>query len=443
MMLRTSTIIAIFIILIPSICAASEGGPSKSFISFKEAEAIALQNSHTIAAQKYVVESAREDAAAQKVKMYPSLSLGAQSMFMSNVGKISFPETGVTRSVGDHINWSVGPAIEWVMWDTGKILNKARSLNKIADAQSNNLDYSARQVLLNTRIAYIGVELADEQVSLVREALALARAQYADVSEKNKVGTSDKLDLTVAHQEVVDREKDLESAQGELAVSKRTLIAVLGFNPEQDDPDSIKVEPIKSVLNLLLPRSDAYVDIEAHPQVKALADQEQSAVLAAKSSSARHWPEVVMHGSSTFEYPNLGENTTIQQNKATLGLHVPILDWGMINKESRSYKYQARSAGEQKEQTSINIARDTSEIRERISTLKDLRTANDKSVRDAVEVAKLTYDSFQAGRLIFLDVQRSNVKALAVKVDSARTDAELAVQISKLLAMAENEGAIQ
>ena len=58
-------------------------------------------------------------------------------------------------------------------------------------------------------------------------------------------------------------------------------------------------------------------------------------------------------------------------------------------------------------------------------------------------MARLSYDSFKAGRITFLDVQRANVKALAAKVDSAQTDAELAMQISKLLALAESEGALR
>jgi len=182
------------------------------------------------------------------------------------------------------------------------------------------------------------------------------------------------------------------------------------------------------------------VDIEEHPQVQALSDQQAASQLAAKSSSARHWPTINLRGTATFEYPNLGEDKVIQQNKLLLGLHFPILDWGMISKESRSYRYQANSALEQKKQTAIDLSRNTAEIRERIKTLKDLRIANAKAVRDAVKVARLSYDSYQAGRIIFLDVQRANVKALAVKVDSAQTDAELAMQISRLLALAEGEG---
>jgi outer membrane protein TolC len=414
----------------------------KSFISFHDAENLAIENSHAIASQGYVVKSAKEDAKAQQVKRYPQLSFKADSLFQSKIGSISLPGVG-NRDVGDHINWSTGPALDWVVWDTGQITKKAKSLEKTVDAQSENLDYNTRQVLLNARASYINVQLAKAQVVLVRDALKLARAQYSDILEKKKTGTADLLDLTVAHQEVVDRERDLETADGELAIARRNLLAALGYDPNINDADSIDVEPINNVLRTLLPRSDAHVNIESHPQVKALSDQEEAHELSAKSSSARHWPKITMKGTSTFEYPNLGDNSIIQQNKMLLNLHLPVFDWGMISKETKSNRYQAYSSKEQKEQTAIDLSRDTQDTRERIKTLEGLRIADVKAVKDAVEVARLTYDSYNAGRVIFLDVQRANVKALSVKVNSAQTDAELAMQISKLLALAVSEGAPQ
>jgi outer membrane protein TolC len=414
----------------------------KSFITWNEAETIAIENSHAIASQKYVVDSSKEDAKAQQVKRYPQLSFGASSMFQSQIGSISNPVFG-NQDVGSHTNWSAGPALDWVVWDTGQITKKAKSLEKTTDSQYENLDYNTRQVLLNARLAYINVQFAREQVRLVTDALRLARSQYATVADKKNVGTADLLDLTVAHQEVVDREKDLETVSGNLAVAKRNLLAALGFDPDVSGVDSMDVEPIRNVLGVLLPKSNAYVDVEAHPQVKALGYQQESYEFAAKSSSAKHWPKITAHGTATYQYPNLGENTTVQQNQMTLNLSLPILDWGMISKEARSSRYKAYSAKEQKQQTAIDISRDTQDVRERIGTLKGLRVANVKAVRDAVEVAKLTYDSYNIGRVIFLDVQRANVKALSAKVDSAQNDAELAMQISRLLALAVNEGEIK
>lgn len=413
---------------------------ARRFISYKEAEQLSLENSHQVQSQNNVVNSANDTAFAQEVKRLPQLSFGADTSIVSKVGNITIPALGVTQQVGEHLNWAIGPAINFVVWDTGQIMNKARSLRKTASAESNVLDYDKRQVLLNGRAAYIRVQIAKEQVKLVNDALSLARAQYAYVLDRKNTGTADLFDLTVAHQEMSDREKDLEQAQGELAVSKRDLLGALALDAEMDNADNVDVEPILDVLDVMLPRSNMEVEIESHPQVKEYADRQFSAELAAKSTIAKYYPEVKLRGSSTFEYPNLGQASTIQQNRLMFNLSVPILDWGMIAKEAGSQKYQAKAANETKKQTIVDLTRSLSSTRSDIDTYKKLRVSTTRAAKDAVEVARLSFESYKAGRIIFLDVQRANVKALSALVEQARTEATLGLKIARLLALAETEG---
>lgn len=428
------------VVLAVALQSSATTNADRRFIFFKDAEDLSIANSHTIAARRHVVQSAEDSAYAQQVKRYPQFGFNASSMFQSKVGQINVPALGMTQQVGSTTNWSVGPVVDWVVWDTGQIMNKARSLGKTADARGNALEYEVRQVLLGARAAYIGVQLAKEQVRLVSDALRLARAQYAYVQDRKKVGTADLFDLAVAHQEMMDREKDLEQAKGELAISKRDLVAALGMDDQGPDADAIDVEPIGSVLTIMLPRSSAPVDVVSHPRVKELANTQDAYALASKSIMARYVPQVTLRGTSTYEYPNLGLNETIQQNKLMLNLSVPILDWGMVHRESRSQRHQASAAMEEKNQAVITLSRDVADVRERIGTTKRLRVVEAKSVRDAIEVANLSFSAYKDGKIIFLDVQKANVKALSVKVEAARNDASLALHIARLLALAETEG---
>lgn len=410
-----------------------------NLITFKDAERIAIKNSPQIVSQRYTTDSAYQTASSQKLKRLPTLNLNAQSSLSSKIAQIEIPSAGISQTVGEHLNWSISPTLNFIVWDTGQILNRAKSLKRTADAQSNILDYDKREVLLGARTAYIGVQLAKEQVRLVKDALALARSQYAYVHEKFKVGASDKFDLTVAHQEMSDREKDLEQALGELYVSKRSLAASLGIEQDIETAENLDTEPLNVSLGLLLPRSNTPFNPETHPQVKALENKKSSYELSAKSVVAKYFPEISLTGVAGYQYPNLGQDEIIQQNSLMMGLQMPILEWGSIWKETKSQKYKARSAHEEKRQTVIDLTKDVSETRDWIDTYKRLRTTDVRVVGDAVEVAKLSYDSFKAGKIIFLDVQRANVKALSAKVDAARDNASLAVQISKLLALAVDE----
>lgn len=435
-------LMSILVVLIPVSSLAQSSG-DRFFISYRDAEGLALENSHKMQAQGHVVTAAENAALAQKVKRFPQFSFGAESTVVSKVGSINVAALGITQQVGERLNWSVGPSINAVIWDTGQIINKARSLQKIASVEKNQLDFDQRQVLLNARAAYIGAQLAKEQVKLITEALRLARAQYAYVSDKARVGTADTFDLTVAHQEMTDREKDFDEANGELAIFKRDLLGAIGLDEEMARADSVDVEPVLLVLNTMLPHSEAPVDIESHPQVKGLADREASAKLAAKSTIVKYYPEIKLKGSATFEYPNLGQADTIQQNRASLNLSVPMLDWGMIAKTARSERHQAKAAHEEKKQTIVDLTRDVSDVRSRIETFKKLRISTARAAKDASEVARLSFESYKIGKIIFLDVQRANVKALSAKLDEVRTDANLGLEIAKLMALSDTEGDFQ
>lgn len=422
------------------VCSCISNSAYAELITLSNAEKLAIENSHALAAQGHVVSSTTEQARGERVKQLPMLGLDGQTQFMSKVGQIQIPAIGVNQQIGDHYSWSVGPVINWVAWDAGQIGKKAGSLRSQADSEKKTLEADQRQVLLNARAAYAGVLLAKDQVNIITSALELARAQYAYVNKRKEVGSSDKFNATVAHQEVADRELDLEQAKGELSVSKRNLVAAIGLDSSSIDPDEVDVESTSSVLAKLLPESQISANVKKHPEVESLEFKQKSSELAASSAKAAYWPKLTVQGKSSFDYPNLGQLERVQQNTLKLGLSMPIFDWGLINKQTKTQTYLAMSALEQKKQTEINLERDLGETRDNINTFKAMRDTNIVVVKDASEVAALAYDQFKIGKVIFLDVQRANNRMLSAKVQAARTDAKLAVEIARLLSLAKTEG---
>ncbi len=426
-----------FLCAITSAIFCSES--TAALLTISEAEKISMENSHRILAQQHIISSTHEKASAERVKQFPMLGLGGQAQFMSKVGEVAIPVVGVNQQIGDHKAWSVGPVVDWVAWDAGQIGKRAKSIRTQADAERETLEAEQRQVLLTVRAAYIGVLLAQDQVRLVQSSLSVARDQYNYVSAKKAVGASDKFDATIAHQEVADRELDLEQAKGELLVRKRALFAALAMDATSEDANALEVESTDSVLNKLLPSSTKEANVAEHPEVKSLGLKQKSAEIAASSAMAAHWPKLTVTGSAVYQYPNFGVLNTVQQNTLTLGLRLPILDWGMINKESRVSSYQAMANLEQKKNRLIELQKDLAEARDNISTLKSMKKTNVVAVKDAKEVASLAFDQYKTGRIIFLDVQKANNRSLTAQVQAARTDAELAVQIARLISLAETE----
>ena len=60
-------------------------------------------------------------------------------------------------------------------------------------------------------------------------------------------------------------------------------------------------------------------------------------------------------------------------------------------------------------------------------------------MRDADELAKLVYDSYKAGRISHLEVERANLKALKARIESVFNETELLIENAKLASLSKEE----
>ncbi|HPM41398.1 MAG TPA: TolC family protein, partial [bacterium] len=132
------------------------------------------------------------------------------------------------------------------------------------------------------------------------------------------------------------------------------------------------------------------------------------------------------------QYPNFAQLDTIQQNQLSLGLSMPLLDWGMVSKDARSKRHRAASAANELLETKTQLARALGEARDRAALLEKQRISAASAAVDAAEAARLVYDAYLAGEVIFLEVQRANFRALSARVEAARTDSKLLVELARL-----------
>lgn len=453
-----SGVMALLIAVLPAVQALGGEAAAQARLSLTllEAEQLALVNSHALESLRLVKESTSESAAGQGAKRFPHLGLEGTARFNSDIGMVQLP-TGQQMQIGDHHSWSVGPVLEWVAFDAGQLSRQTDSLRRLADSQGYQYSSARRQKLLASRLAYFGVQLALKQLRLVSDSLGVAVAQHRDVEQNHQAGLASRLDLVTAHQEVVDRTRDFQDAQAELAVRVRELAAITGQQQEQQTifpvgsgmggrggsgrADLIvDVEPIDRTLAAFLPRTDAMAPVEEHPLVSAAEQQRESAIAAERGVKAGRWPKVSVLGRSSFEYPNFAELNTIQQNALSFGLKMPIFDWGLISHQARSQRHQASAAEEQRQQLIVDLNRDLGQARDRIAALKAQRATCAAAVRDAAESSALIYEAYKAGQLTFLEVQRANFRSLAARVEAARTDVQLLAQIARLSEIVSSEG---
>ncbi|MFA6318037.1 MAG: TolC family protein [Elusimicrobiota bacterium] len=405
--------------------------------------------------------------------LWPRLSAEASYRFVSAVPELSVLP-GRSQSLGDHHNASVGPTLDWTLWDQGARRGAWLSAIAGADARSQDLRAARRQVRLRTRLAYFQAQLAVESVRLLGDSLKLAQSQYGDVEKRREAGASSRLDSLQAHQEVLQRLRQFRQARSDLAACLRDLFSLTGRDPGIDlslpldgrmlpapgvagagvplpaaresglpadiEPASAAVflDELEASLKELGPVENWSLD-ETHPGVAALRDAARSSKLAASGARAGLWPRLGLMARTSLEYPNGPVLEDFHQNTVGVSASMPLFEFNRTRKEAQSLDLQARAAEERAEGARRDLSRDWQKAKDQLLGLRAQKELCVKASAEAKEAAGLTYESYKAGRVTFIEVQSSNLRELEALVQTARTDAGALVQLAAMASLSSKE----
>lgn len=426
-------------------------------MTLNETVKLAVDNSHSVKAKTSLSESQKERAKSVKSKLYPSLDVEASFSYLTNVGEIE-PIPGNVIRLGDNYTYSVGPVLNWTVLDFGRISKSYKSLKALENASKNDFDAEKRNTILKARVTYFKLELSAEQLKLVSDSLKLSQSRYEDILNKYKAGGASKLDLLSAHQEVVDFKKSFKKAQSELAGTVRELYALIGFSQEADISFPID-ERVSDVLNLLdgEPSITLKLDsidntlsnfnslkmnpvvISEHPLVKSADFRKKSYLLLADSAKGGHYPLLNFQAKTSLDYPNTPKLEHYNQNRFSFFLTIPVFEWGKVTDEIKIQNFLSNAAFEQRLQIEIDLTSEWKQIEDKIINLKSRQKLNENSVAETSELSKLINKSYIDGRSNHLEVERANLRELGAKVESARTNVELLVEMAKLLSLSNEE----
>ncbi|MBI4676763.1 MAG: TolC family protein [Elusimicrobia bacterium] len=386
---------------------------------------------------------------------WPELTAESSYKFAGEVPSLSVIP-GRTQSLGDHHNYSLGPSLSWTLWDQGARRDAWLAAVSAARARAEDVDAQRRQARLKTRLAYFQAQLALEQVRLLADSLKLAQSQYGDIEKRRQAGASSRLDSLSAHQEVLARLRQFRQARSDLAAALRDLYALTGKEPSEDlslpldgrtAPLPEDVEPA-SVLIALDPLEDSLKSLAAveagaldagHPGVAALRESARSYKLSAGGTRAGLWPRLGFTGRTSLEYPNGPVLEAFHQNTVGVFASMPLFEFGRTRREAASFERQAEAADERAEAARRDLARDWRKAKDQLLGLKAQKTLCLQAVSEAREAADLTYESYKAGRVTFIEVQSANLREIEARVQAARIDAQALMQLASLASLAEKE----
>lgn len=425
---------AAFLVCICSLALSA----ATSELSLQEAETSALASSWLIKAAAADFTSALEQEKAGFTAILPRASLQGNYTFLSTLPELSVAPNVPAITFGDHNNYSLGPVLNYTLWDTFSSHKSYAALGRLRQAREQDRENTTVQVLTSVRNAYLRVQLALEELKAVDDYVVLSRAQERDVQKRFEGGTGTQLETYTAQRQVVRYRLQVEQKKVDVATAYKDLLALT-------HPENINSTPRLESLSRTLAHFLKFAHEapgENHPQVKSLELLSESSTLMAESLRAKLFPTLQLSLSSNVSYPNGPQLVSTNQNTVSLSLNVPLFlgdpTWHQIDQklsDARGAHYRAR-------QVRLDLNRDYEKALQRIESLKQQQKLAAQDVRDSGEVAKLYFNSYKVGKLNFIDVQTVNNDALQAKVNAARIDAQLIGQIIALLAVQGKEGTL-
>lgn len=416
------------------------------YISLRDAENLALKTSNEIKAFVAQTTAANEQAGFAFAPLLPYWTAEGYYQYNTHVPTVELPAPlnlgGL--AVGTHTPYSIGTTIVYTLWDTFTNLNAYKGAKYLAKSQKETEENTRQQVLLDTRLAYLKVQLSLEEMRAVERSLIVVRSQFDDMDKRYHAGTVAELDWVDSKREVLNYEVQYEQQRITLTNNVKDLFALLMlpttveiFEPESEhnipvkSPPKLKFDSLESVLEIanqwpIEPPS------EKQPLLKSQTLLAQSYFAQADSEFGKYFPKIDISANSQIMYPDIIQLQQAFQNSFRASFSVPVFDGLRIQHRVANLKQDALSAQFNHDQIRINFDRDYQKSVETLENLKIQQEINQRDIEAAQKVAKLYYESYKGGQSLLVNVQRANLQVLTTQVQGARISANIINQLFQL-----------
>lgn len=424
-------------------------------VTLKEAEHRGIDTSNALKASESTKDAAESLADASHAPLFPKLTLDATYYYLTqipelNIGQLVGNPNAPQYNFGAHSNYNVGPTLTYTVFDAGVITKNWKSNRDFARAREQDVRSNEKQLLLNTRSAYFRVQLGIANLYFTTNSLKLSQAQYRDIRNRFEAGASSRLDEVTSHREVLNNQLRFRQVQSDLAISLHDLFAltqtgagldvsrpvtpeIASSQPEGTESPTLVVRLDELTKTLTALEATPYRAPDAsYPQIRSLQFSSDASRLASEAQSSSLWPKVQILIHSAAIYPNgpIVENT--YQNTFQVTASLPLFEADQTRNVASQKMKESLSAEYQRDQRLIDLTRDWSKARDQIENLSSQKVVSEQNVQEAVEASRLTYKSYLAGKVSYLDVQNANNRLLEAEVTLAQINVSILNEIANL-----------
>ena len=404
-----------------------------STLSLARCEQDALHASASLQKLQAEVLAAQAQEKAAKSALYPTLSLDATGSWVSEVPTLTMG--GTELKFGDTWGYSAGPTVNYVLFDNGGRSAQYKSNAKMRSAQEQEYEFAKKQTLLQVRQAYFAVQQQLQHLVLLNGQLEVAQKQLADIQAAYRAGAKSKLDISSAQKQVLQTQTAMSSSRGTLAVQLRTLFKLTadnyGINPVYPTDERLAdikldgttsavlgTDTLEDTLSAFTPFAQSEFD-ENSPKLAALEDMVQYYEYLAESYQASLYPRIALQGGAYWEYPNGALREHVFLGRAGAALSIPLFEGGKDRRQAQAQRERSRAAGYEKQDTRETLEKLFYSAKDQLYALKVQEKLVRQTIREAQEIARLTYQAYQAGTVTFFEVDKANLTLLESRLSLA------------------------
>jgi TolC family type I secretion outer membrane protein len=209
-------------------------------------------------------------------------------------------------------NFASTLSLNWSLYDSGQTRHGLRQAEIGKKITVLMLDRTRQQVIAQTVAAYIGMLLAQKNLTVIEQTLETARAHLKMVRARFESGFVVKSDLLRAQVHIADLDQQQLQAESQVQVAQSYLNAAMGIPIESVFELSSPLEAGKEVDGSL----ENWIEkaLSLRPELKQLQNQEMIAQEEINKSKAAHLPSVNLMGNYEFNSEDLntwGDNYTV------------------------------------------------------------------------------------------------------------------------------------
>ena len=290
---------------------------AQTTLTIEEVFTIALEKNIDIKIKKNEREIAKNSSSLGQAKLFPSINIIAGAGVNEGESNIDFatnefPSVNSTESESSSLN--AGIEIKYNLFNGLSSFYTYKKLNKENDIKSIELQIQIEQILIKSAKYYYDISFLQRQLEINQKIIDISLERYKKVVERNKYGSSSKLDLLSAEIDLNNDSTKYINVKFELNQSKQSLKKLLNSNNFLD----FKVENIslnKKVINFETLKEKAKLNNQNILLQKCITEVMEADK---KIVSSNYFPKISLM--ANYGYNLNKSNTSLISNQNDIGL---------------------------------------------------------------------------------------------------------------------------